>query len=254
MERHHLHLDGGRVLSWLDSGGSGRPLVCLHGHFGQGAIYRFLVPELPPGWRLFAPDQRGHGHSSHTATYTRQDYLADLEILTAHWGLDRFVLLGSSLGGVNAYQFAARHPGRVDALVNEDIGAVCRDDLSWCLEWPRRFANRAELEAAVHPYFAASAVERTDGWDFLFDRAGMVESGRHLNGDWWDDWTATSCPALLMRGGKSTILTRDHAEEMAARRPGTRLLEFPEAGHNINEADPAGYARAVRDFLHSLPA
>jgi pimeloyl-ACP methyl ester carboxylesterase len=251
VQRHTVRTGHGpdlSVLAWA-ANPAAPVLVCLHGHFGQGAIYAPLAEALAPAWRVVAPDQRGHGWSGHAADYGRADYLADVAAVLDALAIPRCVLLGSSLGGVNAYQFAARHPDRVAALVVEDIGAVRQDDLGWCLGWPRRFPTLAALQAAVHPYFAASAVERDDGWDFRFDRPGIVRSQQALNGDGWADWLASTCPALLLRGGDSTILSADHAAAMAARRPRTVLRTFPGVGHNINDGDPAGFIAAVRAFL-----
>jgi esterase len=242
----------GLRLSVLDWGGAGQVLFCLHGHFGQGAIYHMLAAALAPAWRVVALDQRGHGFSDHAATYRRDDYLRDALAVLDGLGIDRVVVLGSSLGGVNAYQLAARAPGRVAGLIVEDIGAVCRDDLSWCLSWPPSFPTLAAMQQQIHSYFCESAVQRDDGWGFRFDRAGIVQSGQNLNGDWWTDWLASTCPALLLRGGKSEILPVELAEQMADRRPGCRLQVFPEAGHNINAADPVGYTAAVTAFLARL--
>jgi esterase len=95
--------------------------------------YRSLL-RLAPAWRVIALDQRGHGYSAHAGTYTRDDYRGDLEALFAHLALEETaVIIGNSLGGVNAYQFAARHPQLVRALVIEDIGAVVEHDTSFAL-------------------------------------------------------------------------------------------------------------------------
>jgi esterase len=240
------------VLEW--AAGPGAPtLICLHGHFGQGWIYRILAEALSPRWRVVALDQRGHGFSGHAPTYGRDDYHRDLLAIVDALAIERAVVLGSSLGGVNAYQFAARQPRRVRALIVEDIGAVCRDDLSWCLSWPARYPSLQAMQAAVHRYFCESAVQREDGWDFRFDRAGIVRSGHSLNGDWWSDWLASSCPALLLRGGDSGILSAELAAQMVQRRPGTLLRTFPGVGHNINEGDPQGFVATVTGFLAGLP-
>ncbi len=241
------------VVEWASD--SGAPtLVCLHGHFGQGWIYRILAEALSQRWRVIGLDQRGHGFSGHAATYTRDDYHRDLLAVFDACTIPQAVVLGSSLGGVNAYQFAARQPQRVRALVIEDIGAVCQDDLSWCLSWPARFPSLQAMQTAIHSYFCESAVQRDDGWDVRFDRPGMVRSGQALNGDWWADWLGSTCPALLLRGGASNILAAELAEQMVARRPGTLLQTFPGIGHNINEGDPQGFVAAVTGFLAGLPA
>src|SRR5215469_8276866 len=113
----HNHL----MLSWLDTGGDGPLLIALHAHWMEAATFRRLATDLAPGWRVVALDQRGHGHSSHAASYTRQDYLSDLEAYFEELEVSEpVVLLGNSLGGINALQFAAKHPALVRALVLED--------------------------------------------------------------------------------------------------------------------------------------
>ena len=102
-----------------------------------------------------ALDQRGHGHSDHAETYTREAYLGDLEAFGNHLHLAQpVIMLGNSLGGVNAYQFAARRPERVRALIIEDIGAVLADDVSIVLSWEGTFKTRdalAEMRRVTRP-------------------------------------------------------------------------------------------------------
>ncbi|WP_265863168.1 alpha/beta fold hydrolase [Streptomyces sp. SKN60] len=146
--RGALETDG-RRLSYLDHGGPGRILLALHGHFGEGRTFAGLARALGPGHRVIALDQRGHGDSDRAEEYSREGYVADVGALLDHLGLGTVDLLGHSLGGVNAYQFAARHPGRVRALVVEDVGAEVDGDLSFCLDWPRRAPTRAALVAGL---------------------------------------------------------------------------------------------------------
>jgi len=75
-----------------------------------------LAAPLAPGWRLIALDQPGHGYTTHAAGYTRKHYLADLSALFDHLRINEAVILGHSLGGVNAYQFAALYPQFVRGL------------------------------------------------------------------------------------------------------------------------------------------
>jgi esterase len=86
----------------------------------------------------------------------REDYLGDLDVLFAHLGISRAVLLGNSLGGVNAYQFAVRHPDYVRALIVEDIGAVIGDDTSFALSWAGVFKTCQDLEERIGPRFFLS--------------------------------------------------------------------------------------------------
>ncbi|MFD5700858.1 alpha/beta fold hydrolase [Streptomyces lasiicapitis] len=245
---------GGRRLSCLDFGGHGQPLLALHGHFGEGSTFTRLARELGPDWRVIAPDQRGHGESERAEDFSRDGYVSDAAAVLDHFGVTNTVVLGHSLGGVNAYQLAARHPRLVRALVVEDIGAETDDDLSFCLPWPDRAPTRAALMEALGGsarYVADAVREYADGWGLAFEPRDMVASQRQLNGDHWDDWLAGGCPALLVHGRHSNVLSSRHAKEMVERRARARLVELA-TGHTIHETDPAGFAAVVRDFLDDL--
>lgn len=252
--RSAVSLDG-RRLSYLDYGGNGRPLLALHGHFGEARAFARLAAALAHGWRVIALDQRGHGESERAADYSRVGYVADALAVLDALELGRVAMLGHSLGGVNAYQLAAAHPDRVGALVIEDIGAVIDDDLSFTLTWPRRAATRDALVAGlgpIAPYLVDAVRSFPDGWGLAFDAHDMVRSQQELNGDHWADWLATDCPALLLRGANSTVLSAEHARDMVAGRPWAVLLELP-AGHVIHDDAPAEFAAAVGSFLDGLP-
>ncbi|MFE1830650.1 alpha/beta fold hydrolase [Streptomyces yangpuensis] len=244
----------GRRLAYTDFGGPGAPLLALHGHFGAGADFERLAREVGPAWRVIALDQRGQGDSDRAAEYTREGYVADAAALLEHVGLGPAVVLGHSLGGVNAYQLAARRPDLVRAVVVEDIGAVVDGDLSFARAWPRRATTRAGLLAGVGsaaPYLEGAVREYPDGWGTAFEVEDMVESQRGLNGDHWEDWLRVRTPTLLVRGDRSGVLSAEHAREMTVRRAGVRLVELP-AGHAVRSGDPEGYFAAVRGFLARL--
>ncbi|MEU1388169.1 MULTISPECIES: alpha/beta hydrolase [unclassified Nonomuraea] len=253
--RAALELDG-RHLSYLDFGGHGRPLLALHGHLGQGAMWSGLAAELGPHWRVIAPDQRGHGESDRATDYSREGYVADLAALLEHLDVGPVVVLGHSLGGLNAYQLAARHPALVRALVIEEIGAVVSGPsrLDFLLSSPYEAATRDELVAglgAAGPMFADRLRQLPDGtWRLPFHPHDTVESERSNWGDHWADWLATDVPALLLVGRDSPI-TSGQAQEMAERRRHTRLVTL-QGDHFVHVQDPAGFTGAIQDFLRTL--
>jgi len=242
----------GLALSFLDAGGEGRPLIALHAHWMEGRTFVPLAKALVPAWRVIALDQRGHGHSDHATSYTRDDYLGDLEALLVHLGLRQTVMLGHSLGGVNVYQFAARHPDRVEAIVIEDIGAEIHDDASFVLNWAGTFKTRADLMervgARMARYLKDSFRQTAEGWRLAFEPADMVSSQNSLNGDHWEDWLASTCRALLVHGLDSPVTKQAHLDQMAGRRPNTSLMSLS-GGHVVHADNPEAFATAVRAFL-----
>ena len=181
--------------------------------------------------------------------------MQDLEALFRHLQLHHAVLLGNSLGGVNAYQFAKRHPEEVRGLIIEDIGAEVWDDLSFVLPWEGEFATREALAERVGPrflpYLEASFRQTSTGWKLAFEPREIVESGKCLSGDHWQDWLASKCPTLLVRGRDSRVTTLAAAEQMALRRPNTRLKEL-DGGHVVHFDNPTGFTNAVKEFLQQL--
>jgi esterase len=255
MERRAFERDG-LTLSYLDAGGSGRPLIALHAHWMEASTFASLAAAVAPAWRVLALDQRGHGFSDRAASYRRADYLDDLAGFLDHLGVPSAVLLGNSLGGVNAYQFAVRHPDRVEALIVEDIGVEIGDDTSFALPWAGLYATRAALEARLGPRFAVSLAaairETARGWRLAFDPHDTVASQAALNGDYWTEWTSSRCPALVVRGRESRVTSQAHLEQMVSRRAGATLVTL-DGGHVVHADNPRGFADAVLAFLRALP-
>lgn len=255
MRRHEFQHDG-LHFSYLDTGGNQRVLVALHAHWMEASTYKPFAEALAPEWRVIALDQRGHGHTDHASSYTREDYLGDLAALLAHLGVvEPVVMLGNSLGGVNAYQYAAREPARVRALIIEDIGATISDDAEFVLAWKGTFPTSEELAERIStrllPYLQDSFRQTPDGWRLAFDPADIVASQKNLCGNHWQDWLGSDCPALLIRGQDSRLTTQSHVEEMVSRRSNTQLATL-EGGHVVHLDNPAGFIQTVRAFLRDL--
>ncbi len=195
-------------------------VFALRRHFGEARAFAGLASIPGPHWRVIALDQRGHGFSDRTPDFSRAGYRSPmpqqcLARMDRELGLGPVVVLGHSLGGVSAYQLAARHPAMVHALVIEDIGPVVADDLSFALDWPSRAPTRAALVealgAAAPRLHGRDPGECADGWGLAFDVAAMVGSRRQLNGDQWADWLAGRCPALVIQGARRRWLSRELA-------------------------------------------
>lgn len=239
-------------------------MLALHGSFGRGIVFASLAERLTTRVRLIALDQRGHGMADHGGPFTREEFVADAAAFITALGIGPVLVLGHSLGGITAYQLAARHPELVRALIIEDVGAVMRKPqiehpMLDVRGWPTRAPSLAALAEAIRTqgvpdasYFLHSAVPDGDSWRLLFDPDEMMDVQRHGLGDWWSDWLDSSCPALLLRGGRSMLLPSRLAADMAHRRPHTTLVELPAAGHWIHDDDPDGCAEAILHFLTNL--
>src|SRR5262249_54200887 len=99
-----------------------QPLVLLHGFTGHARSWDTFAASQRDRYRVLALDQRGHGESEWTDDYSGERMVEDVDAFVRTLGLKRFVLLGLSMGGRNAYTYAALHPEEVERLIIVDIG------------------------------------------------------------------------------------------------------------------------------------
>lgn len=279
--------EGELPIHLLEWSAAGVPFVLLHGFGNEAHIYDDFAPQVAPYYRTLAVDLRGHGDSGHDPErrYDYEFHVRDLERVTAALGVERFVLLGHSLGGRIATLFAGTHPERMAGLILVDSGP----------ELDARGVLRIQLdmEKAVAPGGAAAAVasvseyermlsvaypaarpeaiarmarhglrRRADGslerkTDPAFHEgarrmspAEAAERERSTTRTLWEALARVPCPALVVRGAASDILGPDVADRMADEvlRQG-RLAVVPRAGHSVMTDNPDGFAEAVCAFV-----
>lgn len=256
----YLTAPDGTRLAYADSGGTGRPLLALHGAFGRGRPFLALADRLGAGWRVIAPDQRGHGRSDRADDYSRQAFLDDTAAIIEQLDLAPCVLVGHSLGGINAFQLAARRPELVAAFVVADMPAELPPHSSdWLDDLPETYPSLDEMRRVLADrvtigeprHFLEAAVETDRGWRMRWHPDDIRQIKQHIFGEHWADWTGSSQPALLLRGGASVIVGADVADRMTTR-PNTRLVTIDGGGHDFYLTHREPFHDAVADFLGAL--
>ncbi len=117
----------------LDWGGSGPPLLLLHGLSSSARIWDFVAPILAGHFHVVAVDQRGHGLTDVPRdAYSFAEVTGDLYALLDHLGIDPPIIVGHSWGGSVAVQFAADAPDRTPGIVLVDGGVM---DMGARLSW-----------------------------------------------------------------------------------------------------------------------
>jgi len=244
-----------------DEGGSGRPILLLHGLMGSARTWRRHVPWLRNHGHVHTFDAAAHGRPA-PDELTTEAFVADLARHLDDAGFDEpLVVIGHSMGALHAWCLAAAHPDRVAALVLEDMapdfrGRTAADWAAVIGAWPQPFPT----EAAVHDYFGPVAGQyfldsferRDDGW-YLH---GDVATFRDISEEWgtrhfWDEWRAVRVPTLLIEG-EYTITPEGQMLRMADERPGTSYVRIAGAGHLVHDDKPEDYRVAVEGFLTEL--
>jgi haloacetate dehalogenase len=126
----------GFELSWIETGeirvrvrhgGSGPPLLLLHGHPQTHALWCRIAPALARDFTVIAPDLRGYGDSAKPPSaadhepYSKRAMARDQIALMRHFGFERFLLAGHDRGGRVGYRLALDHPEAVERLAVLDI-------------------------------------------------------------------------------------------------------------------------------------
>jgi pimeloyl-ACP methyl ester carboxylesterase len=252
------------------------PMVMLHGFGVSGHMFDEFADRMQDRYRLIALDQRGHGDSdwAEDGNYSRDAFVEDLEGVRQELGLDRFILVGHSMGGLNAVTYANRHPERVRALILVDVGPesakegvdnIVRftrgpDELEFeeFVELAHRFNPRRSLENIRERMRHRLKPTDNGKYTWKFDKrfrqpdSGLRIGSETTNDDSWALFRAIRVPVLLIRGGESDVLTQSVAERAATEMQRCRLVVVPGAGHSVPGDNPDAFTESVQEFLGDL--
>ena len=115
-------------LFFREYGESGNPpMIILHGLFGSSDNWMPQAKLLSPSYRVFAIDQLNHGQSPHTDAFDYKSMVSDLNELIDDHNLQNPIILGHSMGGKTAMNFALAHPEKLSKLIVVDIAPRAYD-------------------------------------------------------------------------------------------------------------------------------
>jgi esterase len=274
-EGHHLLL-GPMRFHYLDWGTKGLPpALFLHGGGLNAHTWDLVCAALRLERHCLALDQRGHGESewSPQMDYSTESHVADLDAFVATLGLERFVLVGMSLGGANALAWAGEHSRRLAGLVLVDVGPEIRFEgarkiqaftsEATPLESVDQYVERA---MAFNPRRNRELLRRSllhnlrrmpDGrWMWKYDqrhRGKIDHAARDRRRDLlWAAVDKVECPTLVVRGAQSDVFHDEDAERLAARLRHGRWVKVERAGHTVQGDNPAGLLVPLRAFLDEV--
>ena len=256
-----VHADGLR-LHYVDYGGSGRPIVCLHGVTGHAWVWAGVADRLTGIGRVVATDLRGFGDSqwSAAASYSTEDHLGDLEAIVASLDVAEIDLVGSSWGGLIAIAYAAAHPDAVRRLALVDVAPSSNQGEEEVPPMTYDFATHAEVlaaERAANPNAPDETIEVSasqgtrpgdDGRlyrkrDPLFMRRWPFRAD-----DRWSELASLKMPALVVHAANGFI-PAELAERMAEQIPNATLVDIDRSGHVVPLENPSALADALFSFL-----
>lgn len=244
--------------------GSGPPLVILHGLFGCKENWRSLAKKLAHQFRVYTLDQRNHGQSPHAAESDYRTMANDLLAFLNSQGLDRVNLLGHSMGGKTAIQFAARYPQRLNRLIIEDIAPGAyqprhRELLTALDSLVRRQPNtlgdadrllQATIPELAIRQFLLKNLRRQDsgGFAWRFNLPVLQRNYPALIAA-LDITDPIEIPTLFVRGGRSDYLPPILPPEISGIFTKAKMATIEDAGHWVHAEQPEAFLKAVNAFL-----
>lgn len=258
----------GRVrLNYCEAGDpAGTPVIALHGVTDSWRSFQPLLPYLPSSIRLLAVTQRGHGDSQKPAQgYRPADFAADVAAFMDVLKIERAIVVGHSMGSVNALRFALEFPARVLGLVlagaqpyfgrHEDVVAFWQGEIATLADpVPHALARdfqQSTLAQPIPPDYLALVISES-----LKVPAHVWRSA--FEGFMQDDFSAAltriTAPALIAWGRHDSFCRREDQEDLRRALPTARFIEYANAGHALHWEEPERFARDVGAFAQSLAA
>jgi pimeloyl-ACP methyl ester carboxylesterase len=274
LEPRELELYGHRVS--YRTAGSGPALLLLHGIANSSETWERVAPLLSERFTLIAPDLMGHGQSeTPRGDYSLGAHASAARDIATALGHERMTILGHSLGGGIAMQFAYQFPERVERMVLVSSGGLGRE-VHWLL-------RAASLPAADYVLPALTSrrllglgrdlggllgrVGLRPGGDlevlgrgfesldnkgsrqaFLHTVRAVIEPGGQRVSAQSRLAVAATLPTLIVWGERDSIIPLEHGAAAHAAMPSSRFEVFDRAGHMPHDDDPYRFAKVLIDF------
>lgn len=203
------------------------PLILLHALGPDAQDWDEVSLALAERYHVFALDQRGHGKSARPGVYSFEAMRDDLKAFADALSLNRFTLIGHSMGGTVAYLFAERWPDQVEQLVIEDTSP------------PR--GNSTFPEPPDDPREPVPF-----DWQLL---KPIVRQLNNPDPSWWNNLPTITAPTLVIGGGSTSHIPQEELAAVARLIPNCRLVTIEGAGHGVHQDRPSEYLELVKDFL-----
>ena len=275
--------DDGLNLYYRDyaaQGGAHTPALCLTGLTRNCRDYEDLAPHIAGHHRVICPDPRGRGRSDYdpnVANYHPGTYVQDTLKLMDLLGLEKAIIIGTSMGGLMAMIMSAMAPERIAGTIFNDVGPEVSEEgieriksyvgvPTVAADWDEAAATVRAFAADLYPDFDDADWIRFARRIFREDGAGKIvpdydpkiaeglAAGSAVPPDLWPLFDAVSQrPLLVIRGAHSDILSADTLARMQKRSPEMRVAVVPARGHAPTLDEPDAVA-AIDAFLAALRA
>jgi pimeloyl-ACP methyl ester carboxylesterase len=256
------------VVLHYKSSGNGEPVIILHGLFGMLDNWRTFARHLSESYAVYTPDLRNHGRSPHSDEFNYNLLAEDLREFVATHDLAPATIMGHSLGGKTAMQFALQWPHLVSRLIVVDIAPKAYEpqhqDVVSALSSidPTTTESRGDIELVLMEQLKDAGVVQ-----FLMKNLGRAGDGNLM----WrmnlasltSNYANTSAsiqgpnpymgPTLFVRGGRSRYIEDGDLAGIQELFPAATLITIPDAGHWVHADAMEELLAATTQFILANP-
>ncbi len=242
--------------------GQGQPLIILHGLFGSSDNWYSHAKTFAPFFKVYLVDQRNHGQSPHSDEFNYKALTLDLEEFIAEHHIEKPIILGHSMGGKTAMNFAVKNPDKLDKLIVVDIVPkyypVHHDQILEGLEAIdlKVVQSRNEADQILSTYVSEPDVRQfllknlsrnENGFEWKINIAGIDRNIEQI-GAGLEYPGAYNGPSLFIKGAKSNYYKP--GDEEAIKKIFTHAdIQTIDTGHWVQAENPQEFSKMVLTFL-----
>lgn len=244
--------------------GEGYPIIILHGLFGTLDNWQTIAKKLAANYSVYIIDQRNHGRSPHDDTFDYAAMAEDLQAFMESQWIYEAHIIGHSMGGKTAMQFALTYPDLVNQLVVVDIAPKAYEgghqaifEALFSLD-VSTIANRKEADAALLDKIPDLGVrqfllknltnDKKGGYKWKMNLPVIYKNYEQILGALESQETFDN-PTLFIRGGQSDYIQKEDLSRIKTFFPAAELATVAEAGHWVHAAAPTALLTIVNAFL-----
>ena len=246
--------------------GQGEPLIILHGLFGTLDNWQSIARLLSDEYLVYILDQRNHGRSPRADRHDYPSMAQDLRsFMENHWMYDGANIVGHSMGGKTAMQFALEHPEMVKKLVVVDISpkayagnhheifdallSMDLDKITSRSEADELLARRI-AEEDVRLFLMKNLTRRKEGgYEFKMNLPVLRNHYADILAEVGEGLPPFEGPTLFVRGGRSDHITAGDEVLIKKRFPQAVIETIEKAGHWVHADAPAHLLKIIQHFL-----
>lgn len=244
--------------------GEGQPLIILHGLFGSLDNWMSLAKKWSESYQVWLVDQRNHGQSPHSEDFNYKLMAEDLKEFLSENEIKDPIILGHSMGGKTAMEFAVNYPDQLKKLIVVDIAPIKYEvhhyDIIAALEKvdltkiesrgdADKVLSKSIKEFGVRQFLLKNLYWESKGklaWRFNLD---VIKNNIIPISEWNISEKQFQKSTLFIKGENSDYIKIEHATEISKRFPNYHMEVIEKAGHWVHAENPEKFSEIVSSFM-----